>query len=82
METCQVYKTKKLPEGVKQGPSLFQHFQATALGHEVKADGHHTVSVGIHLRMVQVTADGHHTVSIGIHENGASQAVGIQQPMH
>ena len=35
-----VYKTKKLPEGVKQGPSLFQHFQATALGHEVKADGH------------------------------------------
>ena len=35
-----VYKTKKLPEGVKQGPSLFQHFQATALGHEVKDDGH------------------------------------------
>ena len=34
-----VFKTKRLPEGVKQGPSIYQHLQDTALGSEYKQSG-------------------------------------------
>ena len=34
-----VFKSKKLPEGVKQGPSIYQHVQENALGSEYKDNG-------------------------------------------
>ena len=34
-----VYKAKKLPEGVKQGPAIYQHMQDSALGSEFKPNG-------------------------------------------
>ena len=40
-----VYKTKRLPEGVKQGPSIYQHVQDSALGAEFKPSGEKLCSV-------------------------------------
>ena len=34
-----IYKTKKLPMGVKQGPGIYQHMQDNAFGCEYKPNG-------------------------------------------
>ena len=34
-----VFKSKKLPEGVKQGPAIYQHMQDNAIGSEFKPSG-------------------------------------------
>ena len=34
-----VYKSKKLPMGVKQGPPIYQHMQDNAFQHEYKPNG-------------------------------------------
>ena len=40
-----VFKSKKLPMGVKQGPAIYQHMQDTAFSYEYKADGERLCSV-------------------------------------
>ena len=34
-----VYKSKKLPQGIKQGPAIYQHLQDTAFDNEFKPTG-------------------------------------------